>query len=115
MSLYEIQRGRLDAVTLELRTRELEHERDRKLALEARLSSLESRLQPHFLFNTLNAITALIQENPDRAERTVERLAALLRFVARRHRARAGARWRDELEIVNDYLEIEKRAPRASG
>ena len=80
MTLYEVQRGRLDAVTMELRTRELEHERARKMALEARLASLESRLQPHFLFNTLNAISALIQEDPDRAERMVERLAALLRF-----------------------------------
>ena len=39
------------------RTRELEHERASKMALEARLASLESRLQPHFLFNTLNAIS----------------------------------------------------------
>src|SRR5437762_224224 len=76
MSLYESLRSRLEATTLELRTKQLEEERTRKLALEARLSSLESRLQPHFLFNTLNAISALIQENPDRAERIVERLAA---------------------------------------
>ena len=61
MILYEVQRARLAAVTLELRTKELEHERASKMALEARLSSLESRLHPHFLFNTLNAISALIR------------------------------------------------------
>ena len=107
MSLYEAQRVRLDAVTLELRTRELEAERDRKLALQARLASLESRLQPHFLFNTLNAITSLIQDDPDQAERMVERLAALLRFSLDASE-RGLVPLADELKIVADYLEIER-------
>jgi LytS/YehU family sensor histidine kinase len=107
MSLYESQRSRLAAVTLELRTRELQHERDRKLALEARLSALESRLQPHFLFNTLNAISALIQDDPDHAERMVERLAALLRFSLDASQ-RGLVPLADELKIATDYLEIER-------
>jgi sensor histidine kinase YesM len=107
MTLYESQRARLDALTLELRTKELERERDRKMALEARLSSLESRLHPHFLFNTLNAISELIHENPERAERTVERLAALLR-AALDATGRGTVSLARELEIVGDYLEIEK-------
>ena len=107
MTLYEGQRRRLAAVTLELRTRELERERDRKMALQAQLASLESRLQPHFLFNTLNAISALIQEDPDQAERTVERLAALLRFSL--DAAERGlVPLAHELKIVTDYLEIER-------
>src|SRR5262249_17260506 len=105
--LFEAQRARLEAMTLALRVKELGHGHDRKMALEARLASLESRLQPHFLFNTLNAISALIQEDPDRAERTVERLAALLRFAL--DAAEAGAvPLAHELKIVGDYLEIEK-------
>ena len=107
MTLYESQRARLDALTLELRMKELERERDRKMALEARLSSLESRLHPHFLFNTLNAISELIHENPERAERTVERLAALLR-AALDATGRSTVPLARELEIVGDYLEIEK-------
>jgi two-component sensor histidine kinase len=107
MTLYESQRVRLDALTLELRTKELERERDRKMALEARLSSLESRLHPHFLFNTLNAISELIHENPERAERTVERLAGLLR-AALDATGRTTVPLARELEIVGDYLEIEK-------
>jgi len=107
VTLYESQRGRLAAVTLELRTRELERERERKTALEARLSSLESRLHPHFLFNTLNAITELIHENPDRAERTVERLAALLR-ASLDATERGLVPLAREIELVSDYLEIEK-------
>ena len=107
MSLYGQLRSQLEAATLELRTRELEQERTRKLALEARLSSLESRLRPHFLFNTLNAITALVHEDPARAERTVERLAALLRFSLDAGQ-RGTVSLADELKIVLDYLEIEK-------
>jgi signal transduction histidine kinase len=107
MSLYDAQRRRLDEVSAALRTRELEHERARKMALEARLASLEARLQPHFMFNTLNAITALIQENPDEAERTVERLAALLRFSLDATE-RGLVPLAHELKIVTDYVEIER-------
>lgn len=107
MTFYEAQRFRLHAVTLALRTQELEHERARKMALEARLASLESRLQPHFLFNTLNAISALIQESPNEAERTLERLAALLRFSLDAT-GRGLVPLAHELKIVADYLEIEK-------
>jgi signal transduction histidine kinase len=107
MSLYDAQRRRLDAVTAALRDRELEHERARKMALEARLASLEARLQPHFMFNTLNAISALIQEDPDEAERTVERLAALLRFSLDATE-RGLVPLDHELKIVTDYVEIER-------
>jgi signal transduction histidine kinase len=107
MGLYDSQRRRLDAVTHALRERELEHERARKMALEARLASLESRLQPHFMFNTLNAISALIQEDPDEAERTVERLAALLRFSLDATE-RGLVPIEHELKIVGDYVEIER-------
>src|SRR2546422_885698 len=107
MGLYDAQRRRLDAVTAALRERELEHERARKMALEARLASLEARLQPHFMFNTLNAISALIQDNPEEAERTIERLAALLRF-ALDATERGLVPLDHELKIVTDYVEIER-------
>jgi signal transduction histidine kinase len=107
MVIYEGQRDRLDALTLELRTRQLDQERTNKMALEARLTMLESRLHPHFLFNTLNAISALVKEDPDEAERTVERLAALLRFSLDATQ-RGLVPVADELKIVTDYLEIER-------
>jgi LytS/YehU family sensor histidine kinase len=107
MVIYAAQRDRLDALTLELRTRELGQERANKMALEARLSTLEARLHPHFLFNTLNAISALVREDPDEAERTVERLAALLRFSLDATQ-RGLVPVADELKIVADYLEIER-------
>ena len=58
----------------------MEEERARKLLVEARLSSLESRIHPHFLFNTLNSISSLIPSDPARAEEIVGKLASLLRF-----------------------------------
>jgi hypothetical protein len=53
---YESLRRQLETTSLALRTKQLEEEHARKLALEAQLASLESRVQPHFPFNTLNSI-----------------------------------------------------------
>lgn len=92
---------------LELKTQQLERERLEKLATEAGLSSLESRIHPHFLFNALNSISALVREDPALAERLIERMAALLRFSldsARMRLVPLGL----EIKIVEDYLEIEK-------
>ncbi|HZS07371.1 MAG TPA: histidine kinase [Blastocatellia bacterium] len=105
--LYDNLKGQLEATTLELRTKQLEEERARKLAIAMQLASLESRVRPHFLFNTLNSISALTREDPARAERMVERLSALLRFsLDSNHHSTVPLR--DEVKIVTDYLEIER-------
>ncbi len=85
----------------------LAEERSRKLAAEARMRSLESRLQPHFLFNTLNSISALIASDPPRAEGLVLRLSALLR-ASLDATARPVIPLADELALVSDYLAIEQ-------
>ena len=105
--VYESMQGQLQETALELRTNELERERAMKLVTEARLSSLESRIHPHFLFNTLNSISSLIPEDPGRAEKLVEQMAALLRFSLDSTRQGLVPLER-ELKIVNAYLEIEK-------
>jgi signal transduction histidine kinase len=107
VTAFEVLFFRLRAANEELQRRLLEEERARKLATEARLSSLESRIHPHFLFNTLNSISALVREDPAKAERTVERLAALLRYSLDTG-GRQLTPLRQELCIVRDYLEIEK-------
>jgi LytS/YehU family sensor histidine kinase len=94
-------------MTAQIKEQQLAEERLRQAATEARLSSLESRIHPHFLFNTLNSISALIRENPVEAERMVERLAALLRFSLDSSGARL-VPLAQELAIVRAYLEIEK-------
>jgi two-component system sensor histidine kinase AlgZ len=91
--LYETMRSKLERAMLE-------EER-------ARFSSLESRIHPHFLFNTLNSISALIREDPHKAERTVEQLSALLRYSLDMNASRL-ATLRNEMRIVTDYLDIEK-------
>jgi sensor histidine kinase YesM len=107
MTAYQTLRFKLQATTLELRTKQVEQERAYKLLAEAQLSSLESRIRPHFLFNTLNSIAALIPSDPARAEDTVGKLASLLRFSL--HASESGlVPLAQELKIVRDYLEIEK-------
>jgi sensor histidine kinase YesM len=107
ISTYETLRYKLQAASLELRTQQVEQERAYKLLAEARLSSLESRIHPHFLFNTLNSIAALIPSDPMRAEDTVGKLASLLRFSLNAHQSGL-VPLSQELKIVRDYLEIEK-------
>ena len=109
-AFFETMRARLEETTLALRTRELERERLEGLATRARLSSLESRIHPHFLFNSLNSISALIRIDPERAERLVERLSSLLRFALDTSADEHGAglvSLGQEMKIVAGYLEIE--------
>ncbi|MGC1462895.1 MAG: histidine kinase [Terracidiphilus sp.] len=106
ISTYETLRYKLQAATIEARTRQVEEERAYKLLAEARLSSLESRIHPHFLFNTLNSIAALIPTDPQRAEDTVGKLASLLRFSLHAHNTGL-VPFAQEIKIVRDYLEIE--------
>jgi LytS/YehU family sensor histidine kinase len=106
MTTYQTLRQQLHSAMLELRSRQVEQERAYKLLAEARLSSLESRLHPHFLFNTLNSIAALIPRDPQRAEDTVGKLASLLRFSLASSSAGL-VPLAQELKFVRDYLEIE--------
>jgi len=79
----------------------------RQAALRAQLEALQSRTHPHFLFNAINAVVSLIQEDPVLAERTLERLADVLRYSlqsARRELVPLG----DELAMAEDYLEIQR-------
>jgi sensor histidine kinase YesM len=100
-------KGQLADTKEKLHKEELERERALKLATEAQLSSLEARLHPHFLFNTLNSISSLIHSDPVRAERMVERMAALLRFTLDSHDSGLVG-FDQEIKIVRDYLEIEQ-------
>lgn len=106
-TLYQITHSQLEDTAEAFRAKQREEERARQVATEARLSSLESRVRPHFLFNTLNSISALVHENPDRAERLIEHLAALLRSSLDLSEQPA-IPLAEELRLVRDYLEIEK-------
>jgi two-component system, LytTR family, sensor kinase len=86
----------------ELRSAQLEG----KLA-KAQLSMLKMQLQPHFLFNTLNAVSALARDNPDAAEDMLVRLSDLLRQTLDND-ADQEVPLRAELEFLGQYLEIEQ-------
>jgi sensor histidine kinase YesM len=103
---YESLRARLREAETQLHAHAIAEERTRKLAAEARLRSLEARLHPHFFFNTLNSISALIAVDPPRAERLVGRLAALLRSSLETT-SQALIPLGQELAIVEDYVGIE--------
>ena len=73
---------------------------------EARLKSLQARIRPHFLFNTLNAVMGLLRTRPEQAEETLENLSDLFRAAltspGRQHTLD------DELSLCLRYLDIEQ-------
>ena len=74
---------------------------------EARLKTLEAELHPHFLFNTLHAISTLVHSQPESADRMISRLSDLLRITFARSGA-ARVPLQEELEFLQKYLEIEQ-------
>jgi LytS/YehU family sensor histidine kinase len=89
-----------------LRERELAEERLLKAKSEAELAALQARINPHFLFNTLNSIAALIGDDPAQAEQVLGQLSSLMRYTLQSHRSGVVS-VDDELKIVRGYLEIE--------
>jgi hypothetical protein len=70
------------------------------------LDALRARLNPHFVFNALNNVRALINEDPARAREVVTRLSNILRH-ALEHSQRESASLAEELAVVDDYLAVE--------
>jgi LytS/YehU family sensor histidine kinase len=70
------------------------------------LDALRARLNPHFVFNALNNVRALINEDPARAREVVTRLSNILRH-ALEHSQRESASLGEELAVVEDYLAVE--------
>jgi len=96
---------------LRLREERLSQEkREQELVLNAsrsELKALRAQVNPHFLFNALNAIAGLIPLDPDRAERTIEQLGEIFRYTLSGSE-REWARLDDELEAVRAYLDVEQ-------
>lgn len=78
-----------------------------KLAKEAELFKLRQQLQPHFLFNSLNSINALIGSRPQEARKMVQQLSDFLRGTIKKEETQ----WvtlQEELQYLQLYLDIEK-------
>lgn len=92
--LIKSRRQQLDTLKLEALVRELE------------LKTIKSHINPHFIFNALNSIRALIDENPDRARDAVTNLSNILRSSMQTEKLETVSLDR-ELNIVKDYLALE--------
>jgi two-component system, LytTR family, sensor kinase len=82
--------------------------RARAQATEAHLSALQAQMNPHFLFNALNTVAALVRTNGRAAEETVEHLAEVLRRTLDRSRSNTGS-VADEIDYLKAYLAVEQQ------
>ena len=79
------------------------------LRMRAELAALRGQLNPHFLFNTLHTLTALVRRDPDTAEHALERFGDMLRYVLDVKRsAREDVTLGDEMQFVRNYLSLEQ-------
>lgn len=77
-----------------------------KLVREMELKTIKSHINPHFIFNSLNSIRALVNENPDRARKAITELSNILRSSFQIEKEELVS-LKEELDIVKDYLAIE--------
>ncbi|MBN8698341.1 MAG: histidine kinase [Chitinophagales bacterium] len=88
-------KGELDRLRLESTVKELE------------LKTIKAHINPHFIFNSLNSIRALVDENPTRARRAITELSNILRSSMQAEKAET-VTLQSELDIVKDYLALEQ-------
>jgi sensor histidine kinase YesM len=102
--MYFAQKERL---TAKIQEKELDMLRLREMKTQAELATLHSKINPHFLYNSLNSIASLIHEDPDKAESMTIKLSKLFRNSINQGQE-SMIKIKDEVEIVKTYLEIEK-------
>jgi hypothetical protein len=107
MTNQELLRFALQTSQAALQERELAEAHLLRAKTEAELTALQARINPHFLFNTLNSISALVGEDPAKAEQVIGKLASLFRYALQSGR-RGVVPIEEELTIVRGYLDIEQ-------
>lgn len=108
-SLGEIFSSLLENLRLQ-EEKQQQEKREQELILYAsrsELKALRAQINPHFLFNALNAIAGLVHKDPQRAEETVEQLAEVFRYTLTRSE-KEWVRIDEEMDFVRSYLEVEK-------
>ena len=91
----------------EVRSREVAAAHLETRLIEAQLEALQRQLHPHFLFNTLHAISTLLHRDPTKADEMIERLSDLLRITLNKVGV-SEVSLAEELEYVRAYLDIEQ-------
>ena len=95
-----------DRLRAQARRLQVREEQARLAAAQAELRALQARTNPHFLFNSLNSVAGLIAEDPERAERVLEKLSAVFRYALEGSR-QTTVPLRDEISAVATYLGVE--------
>ncbi|GAB3992745.1 hypothetical protein GCM10028807_26290 [Spirosoma daeguense] len=103
--LYILQQGR--QLTRKLSEQEFQLLNLEKLKTRAELDALQAKINPHFLYNSLNSIASLVHEDPDKAEEMTLLLSKLFRYSTGRN-GELFATLADELEMVRTYLQVEQ-------
>ena len=84
---------------------EMKLEQQERLLLQARMAALQSQINPHFLFNTLNSVASLVRGDPDSAREMIVKLGNILRRLLRK--GTPFVPLKEEIEFLDDYLDIE--------
>lgn len=90
-----------------LAQKEVNEQKLSKLKTIAQLEALRAKVNPHFLFNTLNSIASLIPEDPEKAEEVVQKLSNLFRYSLDTS-GESFVQLGKEIEFIREYLEVEK-------
>jgi two-component system LytT family sensor kinase len=101
---YHLQNERTNA---RLKEKDLNLLRLNQMKTQAELATLQSKINPHFLYNSLNAIAGLIHEDADKAEMMTLKLSKLFRYSINQNQDHL-VQLEEEMEIVKTYLDIEK-------
>lgn len=87
------------------KTTYVEAEELRKINLQAQLESLRTQVNPHFLFNNLNALSSLIQSNPRQASTFLDELSSVYRYLLQTNHAPVSP-LRDEVQFIQAYIHL---------
>jgi len=95
------------AFLLEWRQAAIDVERLKNENLRSKFESMKSQINPHFLFNSLNALSSLVYDNQDHAAEFIQKLSEVYRYVLDRQNDEVVA-LKDELNFLNSYIYLNK-------
>jgi sensor histidine kinase YesM len=104
---YERMRDEIESGYRALAENRVREEKLKELAARSELKALKAQINPHFLFNAMNSISALISVDPEAAQNTLERLAGIFRGTLLASE-RESVSLRQEMDLVNAYLDVER-------
>jgi len=104
---YERLRDQIERGYAAIARNRVREERLRELAARSELKALKAQINPHFLFNALNSISALISSDPEAAQKTLERLAGIFRGTLLASE-KGSVLFKKEMELVDAYLDVER-------